>query len=300
MLVSIIRRRGGGSSGRCRFVVAGAGDGGEPSVGFSGGQGRRAPLGCVRRAPKSRSHEKPRRAGLQQCPARNLERSDEAWSPNDREGSIGVERQVRSLLLNRTNPRPQWTAHGSLRPAPERRSSPPAERGFDGRSRSLLLKERGDAPNALRHRLPKPRAKERHDHAHRSMGACVDGQPEARCGATVLGDELGPLVEPERPEAHVPCCAPIRLIIDDGGGSLHATASLPTHDAGGGPYTYRPRRCLAHLKQGRVPPGVVLEVVPRDEVEHDLGRTLHDPLDGHHGHGTPPRRRLGPKLFSLP
>jgi hypothetical protein len=86
---------------------------------------------------------------------------------------------------------------------------------------------------------------------------------------------------------------------DDGGGSLHATTSLPTHDAGGGTDTYRPRGCLAHLKQIGVPPGVVLEVVPRDEVEHDPGRARHNPLDGHDGHGTPPRG-LGRTLFSVP
>src|ERR671923_1439768 len=108
-------------------------------------------------------------------------------------------------------------------------------------SRSLLLEQRGDGAQALRHRPSKPTAKERHDHADRSAGAGVDGQPKARRGPPLLGDELRPLVEPERSEAHVPCRAPVRLILDDCGGSPPATASLPTPRAGGGTPAPRPR-----------------------------------------------------------
>jgi hypothetical protein len=125
---------------------------------------------------------------------------------------------------------------------------------FSGPSRSLVLKQRGDGAQALRHRLPKSTAKERHDHTGRSARAGFDGQLEARRGPTLLGDELGPLAEPERSEADVPSRALVRLILDHGGGSLHATTSPPANNARGRAYTYRARRCLAHLKQIQVPP----------------------------------------------
>jgi hypothetical protein len=151
----------------------------------------------------------------------------------------------------------------------------------------LMLHQRGDGLQALRHRSPKTSAKQGQDQRGRSFGAGVDGQPQSCRRPPLLWYELGALVKPEGAEAHFPGRMARRLVPENRCDSMYATAALSTHDAGCRARTYRLRRRLAHLQQIGIPPRVVLEVARRDEVEHDLRRSLQSPLDGHDGHATP-------------
>src|SRR5919199_4233308 len=117
----------------------------------------------------------------------------------------------------------------------------------------LVLEQRGDGAETLRHRLSKARAKQRQDDANGPVGGGVDAQPKARRGPAALGDELRLLVEAERPEAHVPRRDPMGLIRVERCGSLDDPTSLSAHHTSGGADTDRAGGCLAHLHQIGIP-----------------------------------------------
>jgi hypothetical protein len=143
------------------------------------------------------------------------------------EHSVGVERQMRSVLLERTE------GHDDGAPSTAD-LGPDLTRGHfrkqnvtvvDGHARSCS----SSAAIVRRLRVIVLRNRPRRSGTIMRIGPCALVSIDSRStGArpVVLRLELGPLVEPKGSEPHVPSGSPVRLERHHGGCSLHTTVSL--------------------------------------------------------------------------